>query len=329
MITLDLVKQRFLNQIPIIFLILGSIGFIGDAFTFLQPNLRYNTFCIYSFLRSFIDMTNLYVNLFPNYLYGGGTVLAIIVDTQSCRWKLFGLVAVPQLSMNLLILSLIDRFSCTCALTSPIQKMRELKYVPYLIIITIGISSVMSLYSPLLYDYTPGVGCVTTDFKLNGSLYVILHGLLTPLLMLVFVWLTHRNVRHSRQRVVSVHHVCNFSFNTQGFFYVKGAVTNAAAHRPRHQFISLVFTQVITTAFFVLQWIGMYLYHISTLSYQRTPEQWAIHYFVFSLTNYIYYLNNVKSFYLSTLTSRLFRETFIKSLGKIVSKTPIERTMTM
>ena len=106
-------------------------------------------------------------------------------------------------------------------------------------------------------------------------------------------------------------------------------MTEVSAHRPRHQFIRLVFTQVITTAFLILQWIGMYLYHIFTVTHQKTPEQWTIHYFVFALTNHIYYLNNVKSFYLSTLTSRLFRETFIRSIRKIVSNTPIERTITI
>ena len=216
--TLDLVKLRFVNQLPIIFLILGSIGFIGDTFTFLQPNLRYNTFCIYSLFRSFIDVSNLYINLLPNYLYATDNILLIIVGTQPCRWKLFALVAVPQLSMNLLILSLIDRYSCTCPRTSPIQKIRELKYVPYLIIVTIGISSVMSLYSPLLYHYVPSVGCIPTNFILNGLLYVIIHGLLTPLLMLIFVWLTRRNVRHSRERAVGIHHVLILRSNTPDIF---------------------------------------------------------------------------------------------------------------
>jgi hypothetical protein len=41
-------------------------------------------------------------------------------------------------------------------------------------------------------------------------------------------------------------------------------------------------------------------------------DQYAIIFFVFTLTNYCYYLNNVKAFYVSILTSHLFRQTFIK-----------------
>lgn len=112
-------------------------------------------------------------------------------------------------------------------------------------------------------------------------------------------------------------------------FYLKRAVANGSVHRPRDQFISLVFTQVITTAFFVLQWIVMYLYHISTFFDQKTPDKWAIHYLFFTLTNHIYYLNNVKSFYLSTLTSPLFRKTFIRSVRKIIFKTPIKHSISL
>jgi hypothetical protein len=202
--TLDLVKDRFLHQLPLIFVIFGSIGFIGDAFTFLQPNLRRNTFCIYTLCGSLIDIINLFVNLLPNYMYSTDNLLLLITTSRSCKWKLFALVALPQLSMNLLILSLIDRYACTCSLTSPMRKMHQLKVVPYLILITIIISGVMSLYSPLLYDVKPGFGCVVTNPLLNGILYIVIHGFLTPFVMFIFVWLTYRNVQQSKQRVVSI-----------------------------------------------------------------------------------------------------------------------------
>jgi hypothetical protein len=85
----------------------------------------------------------------------------------------------------------------------------------------------------------------------------------------------------------------------------------------------MVFIQVIVTSFFILQWIGMYIYFIITQYNIKSDEQWAIDLFSFTLTNTLYYLINVKSFYLSTLTSRLFRETFIKSFLKLIRK-PLE-----
>jgi len=66
--------------------------------------------------------------------------------------------------------------------------------------------------------------------------------------------------------------------------------------------------------------MGIYLYHTTTFYSNRTEEQWAIHYFIFGLMNTFYYMINIKSFYLSTLTSRLFRETLIKSILKMFGK---------
>ncbi len=95
---------------------------------------------------------------------------------------------------------------------------------------------------------------------------------------------------------------------------------NAVTHRLRNQFMRMAFTQVIVTSFFVLQWIGFYMYYISIEFQNKGAEQWKIIYFVFLLTNTLYYIINVKSFYLSTLTSCLFRETFIKNFLKLIDK---------
>ncbi len=95
---------------------------------------------------------------------------------------------------------------------------------------------------------------------------------------------------------------------------------NSTTHRSRHHFISLAIIQVIVTSFFLLQWMGFYTYYIFIEFQNKSAEQWAIIYFVLSLTNNLYYIINVKSFYLSTLTSRLFRETLIRSCFKLIHK---------
>ena len=89
-------------------------------------------------------------------------------------------------------------------------------------------------------------------------------------------------------------------------------------NRFRNQFIATVFVQVFVSSFFVLQWIAMYWYFLATLDDNRTAEQWSIVYFSLGLTNNLYYVVNVKSFYLSTLTSRLFRETMIAGVVKLL-----------
>jgi len=81
----------------------------------------------------------------------------------------------------------------------------------------------------------------------------------------------------------------------------------------------MIFTQVFATSLLSLQWIIFYIYHITTMYNIKNDEQRIVHYFIWCISNNIYYLINVKSFYLSTLTSRLFRKTFLKSLYRLLS----------
>jgi hypothetical protein len=202
--SLNLVTHQFVNQLPLILTILGSIGFLGNAFIFLQPTLRRNTFAVFSLCGSLVDILNLFINLFPVYLNSGnGNLVSAISTSIACKLKLFALVFLPQLSMDLLILSMIDRFACTCSLTSPIRHLRQLKMVPRLLGMTVVVTCFVSLYSPILNDIVPGMGCTSTYPLLNSVLYIAIQGIMTPMVMIMFVLLTYRNMKHSRQRAVS------------------------------------------------------------------------------------------------------------------------------
>ncbi|UJR24162.1 hypothetical protein I4U23_027128 [Adineta vaga] len=296
---LSVVQQRFINKLPLIIPILGLIGFIGNLFTFLQPTLRKNSFCIYTLLASFIDIISLGINHLPNYLKTAvDNVESTSLNSLTCKLRFFALLFLPQLSLNLLITSLIDRYACTLSPTSRMARLFQLKMVPLIVFITIIISCVMSLYSPLLTDFTLGFGCISINSTMNSVIYILIHGIITPLVMLIFVFLTYRRFSRSRQRV--------------------NAVIMRNQNRFRNQFIAMVFTQVFVSSFFVLQWIAMYWYYMTTVYNNRSAEEWTIIYFTMDLTSNLYYLINVRSFYLSTLTSRIFRETMIVGLMKFL-----------
>lgn len=80
----------------------------------------------------------------------------------------------------------------------------------------------------------------------------------------------------------------------------------------------MIFTQVFATSILSLQWIIFYIYHMITMYSKRNHQQESFHYFLWCISNNIYYLINVKSFYLSTLTSRLFRKTFLQALFRLL-----------
>ncbi|CAF1525773.1 unnamed protein product [Adineta ricciae] len=299
---LDFIQRRFVNQLPLIIIILGLIGFIGNLFTFLQPTLRQNSICIHTLSASFIDIINLFINLFPLYLNPStGNLAASITNRSLCKLKLFALVFFPQLSLNLLIMSLIDRYACTFGPTSSMSRLLQLRTVPWMIFITIIISCIMSLYPIILYDVLPGFGCGSMNPTINAIIYIGIHGIMTPIIMLIFVLLTYRKIIQRRQRI--------------------GAMLVASQNRYRNQFIAMIFAQVSVTSFLVLQWMGMYSYFWITKNTVKSAEDWAIIYFLLSLTNNLYYFINVRSFYLSTLTSRLFRQAMFAGFLKLFRRT--------
>jgi hypothetical protein len=202
---LNSATQNFVIYLPLIFIILGFIGFIGNAFTYLQAELRSNTCCIYTFCGSIADVINLFVNLLPNFLAAKYSIY-IRWNTSSslCKFNYFLLGFLPHLPINFLVMAIIDRFACTCSLGSPLRQLNQLKMVPLMIGITIIISCLISLRGPILYELSSTSVCINTQPITSSILYIILNGLAQPIVMLIFVLLTFRNVHQSRQRVVSI-----------------------------------------------------------------------------------------------------------------------------
>ena len=203
---LSSVTQNFVVYLPLVFTIFGSIGFIGNLFTYLQPELRSNTCCIYSLCGSIADIINVIINLLPLYL---SSIYRIIVPWRMasvpCKLTYFLLVFLPHLPINFLVMATIDRFLCTCSLTSPLRRLNQLKMVPLMISITIITSFLVSIRNLFLYVVNSASSCQTMNATTTSVLYIIFNGLSQPIIMLIFVLLTYRNVRQSRQRVVSIH----------------------------------------------------------------------------------------------------------------------------
>ena len=202
---LNLVTQNFIIYFPLIFLIFGLIGFIGNLFTYLQAELRSNTCCIYLLCGSVIDIITLFVNQLPTYLASKYQIyISWFTSLGLCKLELFLLGFLPHLSINFLLMSTIDRFASSCGLGSPMHRLNQLKMLPWTISVTVIFSCLASIRAPILYDSMVGGWCQTSQPTINSILYIVLNGLMQPLMMFVFILLTHRNVRRSRQRVVSV-----------------------------------------------------------------------------------------------------------------------------
>ena len=82
----------------------------------------------------------------------------------------------------------------------------------------------------------------------------------------------------------------------------------------------MIITQVVATAVFSLQWMIYQTYALFNEDRFRFYVDYLYMMMFFSFTNTIYILNNVKSFYFSMLTSRIYRQTFVKGLNRLLSR---------
>lgn len=200
---LAFITQNFVNYLPLVFLVLGVVGFIGNLFTYLQAELRSNTYSVYSICGSFVDVATLCINAFPNYLVFKYGISMWPIGRFPCKLNLFLLVFLPHLSLNILLASTIDRLASTCSLNSPLKRINRMKAVSWMLYLTVIFSCLTSIQAPILYDLMYGFLCISTKPTTSAALYIIFNGLMPPLLMFVVIFFTYRNVRQSRKRVVS------------------------------------------------------------------------------------------------------------------------------
>jgi hypothetical protein len=202
-ITLTFLLDRFVSQLSLLFIIFGLIGLNGNIFTFLQRELRSNTFCIYSLCSSLVDASNILFNHIPNYLYQENKyTFAWDTNSSLCKFESFTLIFLPQLAINFLVLSLIDLYACTCSLTSSMRRLNQLRLAPWFISITIIYSCLAVFHGPIFNEIGPNVGCIAISPVTNSILYIVFCGLMQPVTTLIFVFLTYRNICNSRRRVV-------------------------------------------------------------------------------------------------------------------------------
>lgn len=204
-IAINFFLHRILVHLPLVLIIFGLVGFISNTFTFLQRPLRCNTYCLYSLCGSIADAITLLLNLLITYMYEayGKVTIATNISSALCKYRQFSLVFYPQLSTNMLILSLIDRYIYTCRLESPLRRFNQLKTVPWWIFGSIILSSLSSMQSPLLNDLVPDVGCISKQPVISSILYIFFNGVMQPIVIFIFVLLIYRNIVRSRRRVVS------------------------------------------------------------------------------------------------------------------------------
>jgi hypothetical protein len=205
--SINSIVLNFLYCLPIVWFILGFIGFIVNTLTLLQFKLCSKTYFIYIFCNSIMDIIIVSFNLFL-------WILLILPDhiSSSMFFVLsisapLNFVLLPHISINFLLTAYIDIYASTCSSTSPLHCVRQMKMIPWVISLVLICSCgyLAVSYVPITFIYNPQNEKEFENLvRIWAIIYIITNGLIQPAIMLVIVLLAYRNKRNTHERVVSV-----------------------------------------------------------------------------------------------------------------------------
>ncbi|UJR21929.1 hypothetical protein I4U23_024998 [Adineta vaga] len=109
--------------------------------------------------------------------------------------------------------------------------------------------------------------------------------------------------------------ILNILFN--GLTQPIGGVAGGNPNQARNQFLAIIITQVLVTAILSLIFLAGQVYVFFIYDSIKTTEDLYTVYFFFSITLSLYAMNNAKSFFFSILTSKVYRQTFIKAWQRL------------
>jgi hypothetical protein len=134
-------------------------------------------------------------------------------------------------------------------------------------------------------------------YSLFLSLYSIIWTSLIPeFSMLIFGLVTYYNIRKSHQRLV----------------HPNEQQTNQQQQRSRtdSQMIKITLVQVLCSSILLNIRTGYYSYDRLTTSIIKDDYRRAVEALLLQISSFIFYLNFCKSFFVNTLSSKLFRKVF-------------------
>ncbi|CAF1647378.1 unnamed protein product [Adineta ricciae] len=310
-------------------IVLYNIGMYGSCLnmvTFLQKKLRNNPCGVYLLSTSVIDFCIMNVFLLMDIIVGFNPSLAATIHETRiwCKFGLYLKFILPCLSSTYLTLASIDRF-CISSANPTLRQWSSLKISWIVVVSAFAIWILIGLHIPALYDiiydpihmgYTCDVarGSRTIVLVIDGFLFSLFNGLIIPFISCIFGLLIYFNMKKSWARILPQQ-------NTE----ITATIT-ASAHRTRivpnrrsSHMLFMLLVQVLATFFLNIPFIVIYL-----LKYVDRGPRNLYEAKIFFIFHYIglwsYYLNYCKTFYINTLTSRLFRRTLCGQFSSCLSR---------
>lgn len=292
---LNQAASTFFLVVSIVNFILGSIGLLVNVIVFTRPILRREPCSLYFLISSCYNLFVVFIVMPTRVLSNSYSISLSNLNDGICKFEYFIFYATRATSIWLILLACIDRFLHSSSKES-IRRISTLKTAKISILITSLIVPI--LYSHMLFYYE--IANVTNQYgKVNpqcngqkgfyrtffGFCHMVVYSICPTLFMLLFGFLTLRNIRqHRRIRV------------------------NQVNRRAKSQLLRMLTTQVIVIIIATLPFSLYQLYISFTGNVSKTTYQVAQDNLAARITGIMTYFGHSTSFYLYTLTGSIFRK---------------------
>ena len=281
------IQQDMIRYGTTVYFGLGLIGNICNCVMFTRQSYRGSPSSIYFLYLSLFAIIYLFWSVIPLFYslnYGDSQTKSVVY----CKLRLYGIHNFGQYLRYAVVFACADRFFAS----HRDARLRQLSSVgialKVLFLMTI-VWPIVGIHLPILTDLREGICGITGLYRLIYAIYQTMFvGILPPTLMITFSALTiHRlHQRHETQ--------------------------TRAKQRDRHlmrMVIAEVVVNVITSIPFSLNLVyGGITYHVVDKSARRLEIETFLSFF----THFLIYFISVAPFYLVLLTSKPFRNQFIK-----------------
>ncbi|CAF0773953.1 unnamed protein product [Adineta ricciae] len=324
------------NSMLVALYIIGMIGAILNMITFVQRQIRTNSCSIYFLSTAIIDFWIMNVFLLLEILTRFNLSLSpLIYKTRIwCKFGNFLLSILPCLSSTYLTLASVDRF-CASSLNSTLRKCSQLKVSRNVVRVVFILWVLFELHIPIGYDYVFNsitnntacqvtVGSPTVYLVIDGFFFALYNGAVVPFFLCTFGLLICYNMKRSRGRVAAQQ--TTRSNRTTVDPIPSTNQVRLVPTRNNFHMLTMLLMQVTVTIFLNVPYMAIYLYGY----FNQPPKdlyQYALYIIFTFIARWFYYMNYCKTFYVNTLTSRLFRKSLQQQFLMLVRRRTISSVL--
>ncbi|CAF1027700.1 unnamed protein product [Adineta ricciae] len=297
-----------LRVILTIEIVIGAFGNTINVLIFTRKKLRHNS-CTQYFLAGSINNLLVVSFLFIYVLVTNGYEIPLFAHSSIfCKINCYLSYLIYNLSPYLLVLASFDRFCCSSSLVvlrslADVHKAR--RYLWAMLVIFIIIFTPL----PFFYDIssTDPPQCVSTNQKFNtiwSIFQLIFYALLPPVLMTIFGLLTLWNIRFQRQHIQPM--IRSRQLHRRKDQQLRRRSDNAVLRMLIFQICAYILCVTMLCVMVVM---------INTVSY---PTPLMVTFVRIAMLPF--YLSHCTSFYIYTLSAKLYRKEFLAVVRKVVQR---------